>query len=613
MEIAIPLVALGSMYLVANKKKVNNLNIEKFTPNNTENLKYDKTHNLPNMLPAKNYPTAKFSSTSPNGIMQTMYNYPNPNQETDKYFNQTEYIENERIGKKVGNEMQKYYSLDGSYLTSEQFQHQNMNPFNGGKVRGYNYNIDNNESILDNMNGTGSQTIRKQEQPPLFQSMPTLNYVNGIPNQSDFYQSRINPSQKISSTLPFEQIKVGPGLNEGYNSHGSELGFNTPLEARERWQPRQVDELRIATNPKLEYTLDGLEGPINPSIKNSATIQTLGKVEKNTPDTFYINTPDRWLVTTSTQKGETLRPNIQLSNAKQYDGNSLYLGPGNTPSNMTYVPQQLLPSKREESQEIPMNYYSGTNNMIGQGPLNTSELESYQNSIINTKRGNEESTKNYIGNAFQSTLNVIFQPLLDYVRPTRKEETIENLRLSSAGITTSVPQPPTTSQSISAKTTIRETTLYEPRSYINNFTSMGTYLPNQLPPSQTNRECLPTDILLGPSSTKQGLPNYESSYSCASTGSLREPTMIHSYIPSGTLPLFNNPYKNNIQLRNDDNSIKFRSNPAYSSLSVIPPSTEIIGHQRNPQSYDQINCSRIQPDILNAFKNNPYTQPLDSY
>jgi len=44
------------------------------------------------------------------------------------------------------------------------------------------------------------------------------------------------------------------------------------------------------------------------------------------------------------------------------------------------------------------------------------------------------------------------------------------------------------------------------------------------------------------------------------------------------------------------------------------PSMETYGKINVPQYYDNcINCDRIQPEILNAFKENPYTQSLSSY
>ena len=43
------------------------------------------------------------------------------------------------------------------------------------------------------------------------------------------------------------------------------------------WEPKTVDDLRIATNPKLTYTLDNLEGPAVAGVKQTGI---MGAMEK---------------------------------------------------------------------------------------------------------------------------------------------------------------------------------------------------------------------------------------------------------------------------------------------------------------------------------------------
>ena len=50
---------------------------------------------------------------------------------------------------------------------------------------------------------------------------------------------------------------------------------------------------------------------------------------------------------------------------------------------------------------------------------------------------------------------------------------------------------------------------------------------------------------------------------------------------------------------------------APASVVPSPPSAKNYGKQSTRQQYDEsINCARIQPDLLNAFRNNPYTHSL---
>ena len=55
-----------------------------------------------------------------------------------------------------------------------------------------------------------SQDINKQEQSPLFAPEDNLQWAHGAPNQSDFVQSRINPSMRMANVKPFEEQKLHP-------------------------------------------------------------------------------------------------------------------------------------------------------------------------------------------------------------------------------------------------------------------------------------------------------------------------------------------------------------------------------------------------------------------
>jgi hypothetical protein len=66
-------------------------------------------------------------------------------------------------------------------------------------------------------------------------------------------------------------------------------------------------------------------------------------------------------------------------------------------------------------------------------------------------------------------------------------------------------------------------------------------------------------------------------------------------------------------IKSDTDRLDGRVNPAFSRLSGLPPSVNTYGAIRAPQYYNECaSCDRIQPDILSAFKNNPYTHSLTS-
>jgi hypothetical protein len=285
MEIAIPLIALGGMYIISNqsnencsKKEIRQKNPENFTNMGAKS----------NYLPNTNIPPQNFPVSNINQLVDTVQEYQNPNAATDKYFNQNLYEKKVRNHIPVGQNPQDIYSLNGNYLNSDQFKHNNMVPFNGGKVKGRTYDMNITESVLDNMIGSGSQVIKKIEQAPLFKPEDNMQWAYGAPNNSDFYQSRVNPAMKNNNVKPFDSIMVGPGLDQGYGINGSN-GYNSGMEARDKWLPKTVDELRVDTNPKLEYELINHEGPAISFIKNvSVQSKSSSGQEKETHLKFSI-------------------------------------------------------------------------------------------------------------------------------------------------------------------------------------------------------------------------------------------------------------------------------------------------------------------------------------
>ena len=186
------------------------------------------------------------------------------------------------------------------------------------------------------MQGGGSQVFNKREQPPLFNPEKDMHMANGAPNVSDFIQTRMNPSMRMANTKPWQEQHVAPGLNKGYNNEGG-IGFNTGMEARETWQPKTVDQLRVATNPKNTYSLSGHQGPANASIKEMGTVQTQGRIENHAPDTFYTSGPERWFTTTGLEKASTARGIQMLTHTNRPETTEEYYGGGGGNVEATYT------------------------------------------------------------------------------------------------------------------------------------------------------------------------------------------------------------------------------------------------------------------------------------
>jgi len=609
MEIAIPLIALGGMYVVSNqtnensnKKEIRKSNQEKFTNMGIRSNLGVKTDNY---LPNTNIPPQNFPVANVNQLVDTVQEYPNPNTATDKYFNQNLYEQKVRNNIPVSQTIQDIYSISGNYLNSEQFKHNNMVPFNGGKVKGRTYDMNITETVLDNMIGSGSQVIKKIEQAPLFKPESNMQWAYGMPNQSDFYQSRVNPAMKNNNVKPFDTIMVGPGLDKGYGINGSN-GYNSGMEARDKWLPKTIDQLRVETNPKLEYELINHEGPANSFIKTAPTSQMLGRIEKNRPDTFFINTQDRWLTTTGAEKGETLRSIQEMGVIRRNDIVSDYKGPaGPADIKAGHAPENFQPSRREQLPCLDINPSTAK----GRGPITDGEnfLRSHTNYENNRTTIRQPDT---LRSGFGGAIGAVIAPIMDIFKPTRKDETINNIRIYGEA-TGSVPKSYVYNPSDTTSTTVKETTLYSQNFNINN-QKEGMYVNNYTAPDNTQRDSTSCEYYTaaGGYSTGYGDMNYDAAYR-QHNNDIKSQTVVNRPNQGGT-QIFNQQM-HLTTIKSDSDRFDGRVNPAFSKLSGLPPSVQTYGAIRTPQYYNECaGCDRIQPDILNAFKNNPYTHSLTS-
>jgi len=613
MELAIPLIALGGMYVVSNQTnescadKEIRKSIRQNKPENFTNMGIRSNLGVrtDNYLPNANIPPQNFPVSNINQLVDTIEKYPNPNTATDKYFNQNLYQKSVRNNISVGQNPQQIFSMTGNYLDSEQFRHNNMIPFNGGKVKGRTYDVNITESVLDNMIGSGSQTIKKIEQAPLFKPEDNMQWAYGMPNQSDFYQSRVNPGMKNNNTKPFDSVMVGPGLDKGYGVNGSN-GFNSGMEARDKWLPKTIDQLRVDTNPKLEYELVNHEGPANSFIKTAPTAQMIGRVEKQRPDTFFINSQDRWFTTTGAEKGETLRPIQEMGVLRRNDIANEYMGPAvSVDIKAGHAPENFEPSKRTQ---LPCNGVNPSSAM-GKGPTTGADifLKSHTNYENNRSTIKQPDT---LRSGFSAAIGAVIAPIMDVFRPTRKSETIQNLRIYGEA-TSSVPMGYVYNPQDTTPTTNKETTLYAPTFNVNN-QKESLYVNNYSTPDMTQRETSSCEYYTaaGGASTSFGNMDYSAAYKQQNNDI--KPLTIGNRPNQGGTQLFNQSMHLST-IKADQDRLDGRVNPAYSKLTSLPPSTQTYGAIRAPQYYNECaGCDRIQPDILNAFKNNPYTHSLSS-
>lgn len=582
--VAIPLIALGSMWVISNqnKDKEDNDNENKIEHFTNQKLTKENLHNT-NNLSHSNFHNENYK-------LKDINDYPNNNQFTDKYYSDDVYkmVENNSTNDIIG--------LTGEKIDVNNFKHNNMVPYFGAKIKGSS-NDGLVDSRLDSMQGAGSLLVDKNEHGPLFQPHNNLQHTNGCPNFSDFMQSRMNPSQKIDNVVPWKKEQVAPGLDKGYTTTGG-IGFNTSLEARDKWQPKTVDELRVDTNPKRTYSLEGHQGPLNHQIKYNSTEKHQGKVEKYGPDTHYTVGPQRWFTTTGQEKAQSIRSVELLQEQNRIDTTREYYGSKNI-DNATYVKGEFQQSRRPVLAAVQnSSNYAPNSQGARDGDYGLNSFKALPNA-----RSTSEQPDN-VG-AAHGVVRSVMAPLLDIFRPTRKENVLGNIR-ESGNVQNKVNALPVYNPADRTKTTIRETIKEKNHLNIENQDNKG-YLVNPHQPISNNRMNTSSNYI-GNANNGNAPTTYNAAYK--QRNNVNKNTMER--INSGCNQRFSQ--KDNISIaRRDQDRVNNRMWAPQSTTHIIP-SSETHGKMSAPQYYnEQINNDRINPELLNAFKNNPYTKSLNSY
>jgi len=585
-EIAIPILVLGAMYFISNNKN-DECNAVGSTSGSGQNSYSHIKEDFKNANEEEN-------------------NYNKQTTASRHYFNQFEEQEDENTRINQINRRNEFKSLSGNTITPDEFKLDSMKPYFGSKVKQRTSMT--NDSILDSYSGSGKQINTKKETAPLFKPEKNMSYINGAPNQNEFIRSRMQKSTNMANTKPWEEIRVGPGLNKGYTGEGNN-GFNSGLEERGVWVDKTVDELRTATNPKMTYELNSHQGPALAGVTNLGTI---GRVEKNRPDTYFENTPNKWLITNGRDKAqryrseEHLRDENRPSTTREYYGNAN----ANTESDNAGGRTSENYRKSERPELRPDDDFLGAaHNGSYRGDKGNMDLnygkqgyKSYSNS-----RNTTDQPSGY--GSINTLVKATMAPIIDILRPTRKEDTINNLRMvGNIGGKNGVSEPRKWNPGDRPRTTIKEQTENTYSISHPHKKHEGGYetTPHQ---SIENQRLTTNESYTGSMGATVGTRKtmvYETAYN-ANLNPNRE-IVSKNKINVGCGPLFTGGQ--NILSRNDEH--------LYETRGQINMPKEVangihVGETRGNYNIESdINSKRNTSDILNAFNSNPYTKSLHS-
>lgn len=505
--------------------------------------------------------------------------------------------------------------LSGQQANLDEFRHNNMQHYYGGKLRGYSGNLNSTESILDSKQGNGSQQFSKSEVAPLFRPDENSHRPNGTPNNSDFFQSRMNESMKMSNVTLWEPQRVGPGLNMGYGSQNSNGfnsggtqggdGFNAGMMAREAWMPKTADDLRVENKPKTSFDLDGHQGPALFPIKMTGPNSKIGVIEKHLPDKSYESGPNRWFTTTGVEQAPPIRSTQLIPMENRATTTREYYGSGSGSNGQaTYTNTEFEDSKRQNLSGLPLSNASATGtNFANPNDYGSQNYNILQNNRTTSKEGNE------FGGVY-GMAKAAMAPILDIFRPTRKENVIGNLR-ETGNVNGLTPTGHLFNSHDKTKVTNREMTTNKINlNYVNVQGQNNTgnaYMVTDHQNYNNQRTSTNKEYIGNGNSNVQGLRPYNSAYAQQNIAN----KTYEARTNQGNMSLFNN-HNNSTTSRNDGIFEQNRPLITNNSQSIIP-SREFMGEINGMQSYDvNYNASRMDESLLSAFKNNPYTKSLTS-
>lgn len=346
-------------------------------------------------------------------------------------------------------------SLSGTEIPADNFTHNNMVPFYGGRVK-QNMRASANNSLLDNYTGAGYTQIAKKEVETMFDYQRPFGNPFGLESSTDFIESRIETPRVRNGERPFEPTRVGPGVNEGYGMIGT--GGFQQFEINEIMRPKTSDELRVQNNPKMTYLTPVVPG--QRFVTNAA--DNPGEVRKYRPDKFYIDpTLSRAGVAGPTDHvREAVRPVQVLPETTRATTTTEAFGPAS-------------------GQDVQQNYVVGsyrtpTTQQFGGAGFRNGDLTSYYTPNVDSEeadygRSGYENRPNERTATSERTMTLNSSPAetgqvsvhyLDDARPTRRAETEDATTNFGAGyIAGGAPSVTVWDPNDIARTTVKETTV----------------------------------------------------------------------------------------------------------------------------------------------------------
>lgn len=340
----------------------------------------------------------------------------------------------------------KVRSLTGEYINPQDFTHNNMIPFFGGRMK---QNMDDgaNSTIMENYTGVTTDYKQKCEVGSMFEMTKGFTNINGMENKDDFFKDRMSAPRVRNNELPFNQVKVGPGVDSGYGDKPSG-GFHA-MNVQDVVMPKCVDELRVANKPKVTYEgrmVDGQQGSVRGE---------MGKMNKNRVNTYFEQSHDHLFRTTGAFLKPSEIPEFNVKATHRLDTTKEYIGTASANQKARTLDPAVRAAFKSQHGEFGLR----NARLVDKGKGSKDDYGK-SNILVYANERDVTTTKVHQGNV-TSLIKAIVAPLLDILQTTKKDEFIDNPR-HFGNMSIQIPDKgPINDPNDVARTTIKETTIHD--------------------------------------------------------------------------------------------------------------------------------------------------------
>ena len=357
---------------------------------------------------------------------------------------------------------------------------------------------------------------------------------------------------------PFEQERV-PHIGEE-----SDINRDVDLLYAQR---NSVDNTRTLSNQKVSFGGKVLPG------KGVDERGKIGQVFKHNPDKDYENTADKWLVTNGATVAKTLRPEHIIKETNRQHLHRQDMGPIFSSGEYGYKPGEKRPNVKEsDKQQLESDTFR---NLGAENNWNNDfNKDSY---VVYPNEREITSERTYEGN-IQSVFQAQTSDLMDPVKTTLKETTLDP---KNNGYASTVTTLPTERLQDSVRTNKKETVLFD---HVGNGAS-------SVPQEMASDQYLRADLNPNKEIIAQG----------------RYPTPESTKLTNGMDTI-------NMDIQKIENDyFNHRINNPDKVYQEIPTEMECMYTSDKDRLDDSKISARIEGNLLDPFKENPYTQSLASF